>query len=67
MTLDWVGWLAVLGFGVACVGTVLWIAWAISRAPFVDCICIKCGVTDMDDRGCCLRCGMACELEERKE
>jgi hypothetical protein len=67
MTLEWAYWICVLGVGCVCVGITLWITELVSRAPRLDCVCIRCGITDMDERGCCVRCGMAVELEEREE
>jgi hypothetical protein len=65
--LDWFGWLAILFFGLGCVAVLLWMTWVVSSAPMMDCVCLKCGITDMDDDGRCERCGLPVELEERKE
>jgi DNA-directed RNA polymerase subunit RPC12/RpoP len=67
MTREWIYWLSVLGVGMACVGVTLWVVELVSSAPFMDYVCLRCGITEADERGCCVRCGMAVELEEREE
>lgn len=60
-----IGWI-VCGILAACVASLIWIVFYVTRAPIMELHCPKCGIVDRHDKdGNCERCGLPVELFDR--
>ena len=58
-------WWTIILLSVAAVAVIAWIVYEITQFPKPVIICLRCGVTDDDGTGNCVRCGAPVDLVDQ--